>query len=78
MTSHLNKKKRAPPLALINTGASLLERSFLWTHRKLISTMSSVLPLAQIRAGIAVMNPISRPLVPARTPRCHSGSKPGT
>ena len=53
------------PPTLISTGARRLERSFLCTHRKLISTIATPscrsAPLrAAILAGTAVMNPTCR------------------
>jgi hypothetical protein len=43
----------------MSTGASRLARSFLCTHKKLISTMSMVALLTRTRAGMALMKPIS-------------------
>ena len=54
-----------------------MERSFLCTHRKFISTIATVFCLARIVAGTAVMNPTSFLLLATRTPRCHSGLNPG-
>ena len=42
-----------PMITLMSSGVSLLLRSFLCTHRKLISTMPLVLPRMQMVAGTA-------------------------
>jgi len=59
------------------TGASLLDRSFLCTHRKLISTMGMLRPDATTVAGMALMNATSLRLALTRTPTCQSRRNPG-
>ena len=77
----------------ISTGASLRERSFLWTHRKLTSEArtgaeeeeegppsppSPLLFRTRSVAGTAVMNPTSlRASLSVLMPTCHSLTCPG-
>jgi len=63
--------------SLMSTGARRFARSFLCTHRKLISTDVKLWRHARTVAGIAVINPTSFPDLAARTPTCHSRLKPG-
>ena len=53
---------------LIKTGARRLLRSFLCTHKKLISTMRTSLSRTRIVAGIALINATSFLLADTRTP----------
>ncbi len=70
-------KKERKKLTFMRTGARRFSRSFLWTQRKLISTIGSVLERTFIVAGIAVIKPTSFPLCFTLTPKCHSRLKPG-
>ncbi len=64
-------------LALISTGASRLCRSFLCTHRKLISTVFKLLALTRTVAGMPEMKATSLPVDETRTPQCQTDLYPG-
>ena len=54
--------RRGGGLTLMSTGARRFWRSFLCTHRKLISTVLSAASRTRSRAGTPVMNATSLPL----------------
>ena len=69
-------------ISLISTGASRLLRSFLCTHRKLISTIFTSMSVTHTPNGMAEMKASSLPLFPsaslaARTPHIHDVLYPG-
>ena len=72
-----HRKDKVQPLALIRTGASRLERSFLWMHKKLISTIFTILSLAFISDGTAEMKATSFLLSATLMPMCQSLRYPG-
>ena len=55
--------------SLMRTGASLLERSFLWTQRKLISAIFFLIPLTMTWTGIPVIKPTIFLLLITLTPK---------
>ena len=55
---------------LIKTGATLFDLSFLWTHKKLISTIFTVFLYIETEAGTADMKPTSFRLFVALKNKC--------
>merc|ERR550532_845334 len=64
-------------ISLMRTGARRLDRSRLCTHKKLISTIFTVLSYTLMVAGTALMNPNSLLFFVTLTPTCQSLSEPG-
>ncbi|BAS73954.1 Os01g0708201 [Oryza sativa Japonica Group] len=61
----------------MSTGARRLDRSFLWTQRKLISAMRTTSSRARMRAGTPEMKATSFLDSLARTPMCQARKKEG-
>ena len=59
-------------ISLIKTGANLFDRSFLCTHKKLISTIFFRTSWTRMFAGTADINPTNLLDFVIRTPVCHS------
>ena len=64
-------------LALMRPGVRRMDRSFLCTHRKLISTIFMLASFARTSAGMALMKPASfLPAPSLRTPNSQSWQEP--
>lgn len=74
---NFNGKKVFQGVTLMRTGASRFERSFLWMHRKLMSTIGTSCCRTRMRAGTAEMKATSFLVAATRMPMCQSFSKPG-
>ena len=59
--------------SLIKTGANLFVRRLRWTHKKLISDITTSLPLILTCTGIPEINPNNFFFCPPLTPKSHYG-----